>query len=160
MGCFRRVISFIWWNAEFILFSSLKNLPHGYQLVAALHFQLLQEKNFCRSLTGQRILKYALLTDKWHNLLLSCLLKHNNMLIEYVRVFKSLLYDRSKCSLYIWCSPVWSTSNLRAGTAFIIEISCTSKVLKMFLKNDRIIVKTGPAWCPKPNPMVQLHYIL
>ena len=61
------------------------------------------------------------------------------------------VYDRSKCSVYIWNTSVWSPSNLKADAAFSIEISCTSKVLQMF-ENDRIIVKTGLAWCPKPYP--------
>ena len=34
---------------------------------------------------------------------------------------------------------------------FFKEIGCTSKVLERF-KNDRIIVKTVLAWCPKPDP--------
>ena len=41
-------------------------------------------------------------------------------------------------------ASVWNPSNLQADAAFIIEIGCTSKVLEGF-KNDRIIVKTGPA---------------
>ena len=42
-------------------------------------------------------------------------------------------------------------SNLQADATFFIEIGCTSKVLERF-KNDRIMVKTGLAWCPKPDP--------
>ena len=60
------------------------------------------------------------------------------------------VFDRSKCSVYIWYTSVWSPSNLQADAAFIIELGCTSKVLERF-KNDRIIVKTWLAWCPKPD---------
>ena len=60
-----------------------------------------------------------------------------------MRVFKSLFLTQV------------SPSNLLANAAFFIEIGCTSKMLEMF-KNDRIIVKTGLACCPKPDPIVQL----
>ena len=64
------------------------------------------------------------------------------------------VYDRSKCSVYIRCTSVWSPSNLQADAVFSTAM-CTSNVSEMF-KNDKIIVKTGLAWCPNPDPMVQL----
>ena len=72
---------------------------------------------------------------------------NNNGVCESIQ---ESVFDRSKCSRYMWYTSVWSPFNLQADAAFIIEISCTSKVSEMF-KNDRIIVKTGLAWCPKPD---------
>ena len=74
-----------------------------------------------------------------------------NLLNRVCESIQESAFDRNKCSVYIWYTSIWSPSNLQAGAAFIIEIGCTSKVLERF-KNDRIIVKTGLAWCPKPDP--------
>ena len=56
------------------------------------------------------------------------------------------VFDRDKCFVNIWYTPVWSTSNLQADAAFIIEISSTASK-----------VWTGLAWCPEAITAVQLH---
>ena len=76
-----------------------------------------------------------------------------NRVCENIQHVEESVFDRRKCSVYIWYTSVWSPSYLQADAAFIIHMSCTSKVLEKF-ENDRIIVKTGLAWCPKPDPHV------
>ena len=63
------------------------------------------------------------------------------------------VFDRSKCSVYVWYTSVWRLSNLQADAAFHVEIGCTSKLWGMF-KNERIIVKTRLAWYPKDRPHI------
>ena len=53
--------------------------------------------------------------------------------------------------VYRWYTSLWSPSNMQTDAAFIKQIGCTSRVWAMF-KNDRIIVKTGLAWCPETRP--------
>ena len=76
-----------------------------------------------------------------------------SILQGYNRVCEStqrFVFDRSKCSVCIKYTSVWSRCNLQADAAFITKISCTSKMLEVF-KNDRILVKTGLAWCPEAS---------
>ena len=47
------------------------------------------------------------------------------------------VFDKSKRPVYIWYTSVWSPLNLQADAERF--------------QNERIIVKTGLAWCPKPD---------